>query len=120
MEMVGSQVCGVVGEGQMVSGPPFVLEQGYCYTVLGNALPNVTELDIQLAVDISGGGVPAPLAAMAAAPVAVDNTGGPSAVIGPGTSCYEWAMPIPAPVKVVVKPRTGGGPVAAQVYRRRK
>lgn len=120
MEQVGGLVCGSAPEGQAVSGPTFMLEPGYCYTVLGNALPNVSELDVQMVVDLAGGGIPPALAALAAAPVAVDNTTGPTAAVGPGQSCFQWAMPFPGAVKLVVKPRTGGGPVAAQVYRRKK
>lgn len=120
MEPVGSLVCGTSPQGQPVNGTTFMLEQGYCYTVLGNSLPNVQELDVQMVVDLSGGGIPPALAAMAATPVAVDNTTGNTAAIGAGKDCFQWVMPIPASVKLVVTPRQGDGPVAAQVYRRKK
>lgn len=120
MEQVGSLVCGVAPEGQPVNGTTVMLEQGYCYTVLGQSLPNVSELDVQMVVDLAGGGIPPALAAMAQAPLAVDNTAGQSASIGAGNNCYQWPLPIPAAVKLVLKPRTGSGPVAAQVYRRKK
>lgn len=120
MEQLGSLVCGVAPEGQPVNGTTFMLEQGYCYTVLGQSLPNVSELDVQMVVDLAGGGIPPALAAMASAPIAVDNTAGQSASIAAGQNCYQWVLPIPAAVKLVLKPRTGSGPVAAQVYRRKK
>ncbi len=120
MEQVGSLVCGVAPEGQPVNGTTLMLEQGYCYTVLGQSLPSVNELDVQIVVDLAGGGIPPALAAMAQAPLAVDNTAGQSASIGAGNNCYQWPLPIPAAVKLVLKPRSGSGPVAAQVYRRKK
>ena len=45
---------------------------------------------------------------------------GASAAIGAKQNCYSVAFPIPAPAKVVVKARQGSGPVAAQVYSRKK
>jgi len=119
MEQLGALVCGVVGEGQTVSGPTFMLEQGYCYTVLGNALPNVSELDVAISVDLTGGVLPPAMAGMQPQ-IAVDNTTGTSAAINPGKDCYQWVLPIPAAVKLTVKPRMGSGPVSAQVYRRKK
>lgn len=120
MNPEGSPVCGVVQEGQTVSGQTFVLQPGMCYTVLAQALPTVTEVDVQLEVDLAGGGAPA-LAALNIKPVlAVDPDTGASAAIGAKQNCYSVAFPIPAPAKVVVKARQGSGPVAAQVYSRKK
>lgn len=119
MEQLGSLVCGVAPEGQFVNGETFMLEQGYCYTVLGNSLPNVSEIDVAIVADLTGGLLPPQFPAIQPQ-VAVDNTTGTSASINPGKDCYQWVLPVPAAVKLTVKPRTGSGPVAAQVYRRKK
>lgn len=122
MQPEGGPVCSVVPEGESVSGPTFMLQPGYCYTFLAQALPTVTEVDLQLEVDLNAGGQPAPaLAALNLKPVlAVDSDTGPTAAIGAKQSCYQWPFPIPATVKLVVKARTGSGPVAAQAYSRKK
>ncbi|EYF00890.1 hypothetical protein [Chondromyces apiculatus] len=120
MQPEGSPICGVVTEGQTVSGNTFVLQPGNCYTVLAQGLPTVTEVDVQLELDLAGGGAPA-LAALNIKPMlAVDPDTGPSGAIGAKQSCYSWPFPIPGAVKVVVKARQGSGPVAAQVYSRKK
>lgn len=118
MQPEGSTVCGSVSEGGTISGPSFFLEQTKCYTVLANGLPNVTEVDVSLVIDATAVGMIPALAAMAATPLAVDSTTGAMAVIG-GKPCYKWALPVPAPVKVVVKARQGSGAIGAQVYSRK-
>jgi hypothetical protein len=122
MQPEGSAICGVVPEGQTVSGQTFMLQPGMCYTVLAHALPTVTEVDVQLELDLAGGGaVPPALAALNLKPMlAVDPDTGPTAAIGGKQNCYTWPWPVPAAVKVVVKARQGTGPVAAQVYSRKK
>jgi hypothetical protein len=122
MQPEGGPVCGVVPEGQTVSGQTFMLQPGSCYTVLAQALPTVTEVDVQIELDLAGGGaVPPALAALNLKPMlAVDPDTGPTGAIGAKQSCYAWPWPIPAAVKVVVKARQGSGPVAAQVYSRKK
>ena len=121
MNAEGAPICGVVPEGQTVSGPTFMLQPGMCYTVLAQALPTVTEVDVQLEIDLAGGGMPPALAALNIKPVlSVDSDAGPSAAIGAKQACYTWPFPLPATVKVVVKSRAGSGPVAAQVYSRKK
>ncbi|AKT42749.1 hypothetical protein [Chondromyces crocatus] len=120
MQAEGSPICGVVTEGETISGNTFVLQPGNCYTVLAQALPPVTEVDVQLELDLAGGGAPA-LAALNIKPLlAVDPDTGPSGAIGAKQSCYSWPWPIPGSVKVTVKARQGGGPVGAQVYSRKK
>ncbi|AUX46358.1 hypothetical protein SOCE26_078640 [Sorangium cellulosum] len=120
MQMEGAPVCGVVPEGQTVSGQTFMLQPGNCYTFLAQALPTVTEVDLQLELDLNAGGQPA-LAAFNLKPVlAVDSDTGPTAAIGAKQSCYQWPFPLPGTVKLVVKARTGSGPVAAQAYSRKK
>lgn len=121
MQLEGTPVCGVVPEGQTVTGQTFMLQPGYCYTVMAQALPTVTEVDVQLELDLAGGGMPPALAALNLKPMlAVDPDSGPSAAIGAKQNCYSVPFPIPAAVRVVVKARQGSGPVAAQVYSRKK
>jgi hypothetical protein len=122
MQPEGGPLCSVVPEGQTVSGPTFMIQPGSCYTFLAQALPTVTEVDLQLELDLAGGGqVPPALAALSIKPVlAVDSDTGPTAAIGAKQSCYAWPFPIPATAKLVVKARTGSGPVAAQAYSRKK
>ncbi|MCC6552155.1 MAG: hypothetical protein IT372_03915 [Polyangiaceae bacterium] len=122
MQPEGTQVCSVVPEGQTAAGQTFVLQPGNCYTVLAQALPTVSEVDVQLELDLAGGaGLPPALAALNIKPMlAVDPDSGPTAAIGAKQACYQWPFPIPAAVRVVVKARTGSGPIAAQVYSRKK
>jgi hypothetical protein len=119
MQPEGSAICGVVPEGQSISSQTFMVQQGFCYTFLAQALPTVTEVDVQLELDIASGG-PA-LAAFNLKPMlAVDNEAGPQASIGAKKACYEWILPGQAPVKLTVKARQGSGPVAAQAYKKKK
>lgn len=120
MQPEGAPVCNVVPEGQTASSQTFMLQPDYCYTFLAQALPTVTEVDLQLELDLNAGGQPG-LAAFNLKPVlAVDSDTGPTAAIGAKQDCYQWPFPIPATVKLVVKARTGSGPVAAQAYSRKK
>jgi hypothetical protein len=120
MQPEGSPVCMVVPEGQTAVGQTMVVQQGFCYTFLGQALPGVTELDIQIELDLAAGGVPPALAAIASKPVLqVDSESGVSSAIGAKQNCFKWALPIPAPVKLILKPRTGSGPVAGQAYKKK-
>ncbi len=41
---------------------------------------------------------------------------GPNAVLGRKPNCYKWALPLPAPAKVVLQVPAGSGLVAAQLY----
>jgi len=118
MQTEGGVVCGNVPEGGKVSGPSFFLQQGKCYTVVANGLPNVTEIDVALVIDASAVGLPPAIVAMAATPLAVDSETGAMGTIGPKANCYKWALPIPAPVRVVVTARNGSGPIGAQMYSR--
>ncbi len=118
MELEGGPVCGTATEGGTVSGTTFFLQPGMCYAVLANGLPNVTEVDVSIVVDPTAVGVPPALAALAAAPLAVDADTGAMAGIGTKT-CYKWPWPWPGAVKVVVKARGGSGPIGAQVYRKK-
>jgi hypothetical protein len=117
MQPEGAAVCKVVPEGQSASSEIIMLQQGYCYTVLGTSLPGVTELDMQLDLDLSAG-APAPINFKPL--LMTDTEAGPNASMGTKTSCYQWALPIPAAARITLKPRTGAGPVAAQVFKKKK
>lgn len=122
MQPEGAPTCNVVPEGQSASSQIFTLQQGYCYTVLGASLPGVTELDMQMEIDLGGGAqVPPALAALNIKPILLTDTeAGPNGAMGAKQNCYQWAFPIPAAVRVTVTPRTGSGPVAAQVFKKKK
>src|SRR5262249_9951247 len=122
MQPEGAAMCAVVPEGQTFSSPTVMLQPGNCYTVIAQSVPGVTELDAQLELDLAGGGtLPPALQALQLKPVlAVDTDAGPTATIGKKQSCYQWAFPIPAAVKIALKARTGSGPVAAQLYKKKK
>lgn len=118
MEPVGGITCGVVAQGAEVSGETFMLDQGYCYTILGQGMPNVTDVDVRMELDVQG--MPPALQAFQIKPVlAVDTSAGVTTAVGGGGNCYKWAFPISGPVKLVVSAKAGDGPVAAQVYRKK-
>jgi hypothetical protein len=121
MKPEGASICGIVPEGESVQTPMFLLQQGFCYTFLGQSLPPVSEVDMELILDLSGGAQLSPgLAAMAQRPLLVDTEAGEKAAMGAKQSCYAWPWPIPGQAKLVVKSRIGAGPVAAQVYKKKK
>lgn len=104
---IGSMMAGNFQQGQQLEAQ-VQMEPGKCYTVVGAALPTVTELDLKL-IAVT------PLAGMAPV-LAVDNTTGGQAVLGEKPNCFKWAWPIPAPVKVVVAVTGGSGLAAAQLF----
>ena len=71
-------MCGVVAEGQTLTGPMFTIEQGYCYTFIGQSLPPVGQMEMVLQADASA--LVAPLmptmANAAQAPLLVSTTPG--------------------------------------------
>jgi hypothetical protein len=108
MKEDGNAIGGMLAEGGALT-QEFMLMPGKCYTVLGQGLPPVAELDMQLMAK--------PL--MPAAPplvLAADQTQGPSASIGSGKNCYKNPFPVAAPVILTLKATKGGGPAGAQVY----
>lgn len=120
MTAEGVPVCGIVPDGQSTSGPLMVLQPGHCYSVLAQALPNVSQIDVQLVSDPSSA-LPPMLAALAGNPVlAVGDSAGVQATLGGKGNCYQWPWPIPWNVKVVVKSKAGAGLVSAQVYSKKK
>jgi hypothetical protein len=119
MQPEGAATCNVVPEGQSASSQLFTIQQGFCYTILGASLPPVSELDMQLEMDpTSGAAVPPALAAIKPL-LMTDTETGTNAAIGAKQNCYKWVLPIPAAVRVTLKSRTGSGPVAAQVFKKK-
>jgi hypothetical protein len=120
MEPEGSAICHVVPEGQEASTQTIMLQPGYCYTILGQALPTVTEIDLKLVLDPVAGGLPPALAALGGNPLlAQDTLSGNVTSIGAKKDCYRWAFPAGGPTKLLLKARTGSGPVAAQIYKKK-
>jgi hypothetical protein len=126
MKPEGAPICGAVGQGQTVTSPLFILEPGYCYTFLGQSLPPVGDMEMSLQYDATaaaGSLLPpsmAGMAGMAQAPLLVSTTPGERVSMGERQSCYQWAFLVPATVKLVLRARTGSGPLAAQVFRKKK
>jgi len=122
MQPEGAPTCNVLPEGQPASSQIFMLQQGFCYTILGASLPAVSELDMQLEIDMAGGGaMPPALAALNIKPILLTDTeAGPNGSMAAKQACYQWAFPIPAAVRVTMKSRTGSGAMAAQVYKKKK
>jgi len=108
MKEDGNAIGGMLAEGGALT-QEFMLMPGKCYTILGQGLPPVAELDMQLlAKPLMPSLPPAVLAA--------DQTQGPSASIGGGKNCYKNPFPVAAPVILTLKASKGGGPAGAQVY----
>lgn len=122
MKPEGAPMCGVVAEGQTMTGPLFTVEQGYCYTFLGQSLPPVSQMEMVLIGD--AGALIAPIvptmANAAQAQLLVSTTPGERVSMAEKESCYQWAFPVPGTVKLVLKARAGSGPVSAQVFRKKK
>jgi hypothetical protein len=110
-----------VPEGQAAStAVGLMFEPGFCYTVLAQGSPSVTEVELKLVADISGS-VPPAFAALAANPtLGVDTETGSAASIGAKPNCYAWAFPIAGLVKVTATAKTGSGPISLQVYKKKK
>jgi hypothetical protein len=104
---VGGALVGNFQQGQSLEGQ-LQLQPGKCYTVVGAALPPITELGLQLvAVTPMPGMMPV---------LAQDSDTGPQAVLGRKPNCYKWPFPMGAPAKLVVTAVAGSGIAAAQVY----
>ena len=122
MKPEGPPVCGVAPEGQAYVSQTFTIEQGYCYTFLGQSLPPVGAMEMVLQADASAliGGLLPGMGQAAQAPLLVSTSAGERVSMGERQSCYQWAFPVPATVKLILTARGGSGPVAAQVYRKKK
>lgn len=120
MKAEGGQICMSLPEGQTVATPTMMLEPGHCYTILAQGGGGATEVDLSLALDTAAA-LPPALAALAANPVlAVDQESGSSASIGTKANCYAWPFPLPGMVKATAKVTKGTGPVAIQVFKKKK
>jgi len=104
---LGAPVTGPVGGGQQLE-VPVQANPGQCYTAVAAGGPGVQELEVSMQY-VS----PVP----GTSPVlAVDKDQGPTAVMAPQPNCYKWALPMGAPVKVVVRATAGAGQAAVQVF----
>jgi len=104
---VGSAVAGNFQQGQSLEAT-IQLNANKCYTIVGVALPPVTNLDISLSAVPLMPGLPA-------ITLAVDNGTGSTAIIGDKPNCYK-AGPISIPVKMTLTVTGGSGVAAAQVF----
>jgi hypothetical protein len=120
MTVEGSPLCGVLPQGMSVSSSTIALQPGRCYTVLAQGQPNVTQVDVELDADLSIAGPFAALFAGKSAVVASGTSAGITAAVGAKNECYAWPWPFPGQVKVTVKSTMGAGPVAAQLYSKKK
>jgi len=108
MKEDGAAIGGMLQEGGELT-QDFMLMPGKCYTILGQGLPPIAELDLHLNAK--------PLVpALPPALLASDQTSGPAASIGAGKNCYKNPFPIAAAVTLSVKATKGSGPAGAQVY----
>jgi hypothetical protein len=107
MKEDGPAIGGMLNEGAELT-QEFMLMPGKCYTILGQGLPPIAELDMTLSLKLPVPGLPAVLAA--------DQTTGAAASIGSGKNCYKYPFPIAAQVVLSVKATKGSGPAGAQVY----
>ncbi|HYQ41220.1 MAG TPA: hypothetical protein VER11_04620 [Polyangiaceae bacterium] len=105
---VGAAIAGNFGQGQSLE-QTVQMNPGKCYTIVGAAVPTVTNLDIQLVPSIAIPGMPA-------AVVAADSSQGSTAIVGQQPNCYKWAFPMGGTMKVVVSVSAGQGMAAAQVF----
>lgn len=118
--VASSHTAGSTPDGQPLGGQfkagdtlhlPITLQPGRCYTIVAVAV-GITELDIALMISVSAA-IPLP-----PTPLAVDNTSGPTAVIGSGANCFKNPTPIPLPAVAVVRATTGSGAAVAQAFSR--
>lgn len=108
MTKEGEMISGSLNEGQTLEQMA-MLQPGKCYTVVGLGLPMIQELDIVVAPLI-------PLPGAPNIPFAQDMKTGAQATVAPTPSCYKYAFPLPAQVKIIVKATKGSGAVGAQLY----
>lgn len=105
---VGSALVGQFQQGQTLEAQ-VMMNPGKCYTIVGIGMPPIQNVDLQVLPTIGIPGLPAPV-------LATDQTTGPNAVIGDKPTCFKWAFPMAAVVKVVLTVSSGQGVAAAQVF----
>ncbi len=108
MKEDGDPVGGMLQEGGELT-KEFMLMPGKCYTILGQGLPPIAELDLQLSLK-------SPVPNLPPGVLAADKTTGPAANIGAGKNCYKYPFPLAAQVVLSVKATKGSGAAGAQVY----
>lgn len=117
----GPEVCMNVPEGQAATSQVgLMLEPGMCYAVLAQGGTGVTEVDLKLVVDLQGAASPALAAFVANPTLGVDAETGASASVGGKGNCIAWPGPIAVLGKVTATAKTGTGPIALQVYKKKK
>ncbi len=105
---LGPALAGNFQQGQSLE-QTFQMSPGKCYTVVGAGLPTIQNLDISIVPTAAIPGLPA-------AVMAADSTQGAQAIVGGKPNCFKWALPMGAPVKMIVTVTAGQGAAAAQVY----
>jgi len=105
---LGAAVAGNFQQGQVLE-TQVQMTPGKCYTVVGAAVPTVTNLDLELVPLMPVPGLASPI-------MAADQTQAATAVIGAAPNCFKWAFPVGGPMKVVVRVSAGSGIAAAQVF----
>jgi hypothetical protein len=105
---VGAAVAGNFQQGQVLD-TQVQMNPGKCYTVVGAAVPTVTNLDLELVPLMAVPGLASPV-------MAQDQTQSHTAVIGAAPNCFKWALPVGGPMKVIVRVSAGSGIAAAQVF----
>ena len=104
---IGSPIVGNFQQGQKLE-TQIQLTPGKCYSVVAAGLPTVTELNVRM-VSVT------PIPNVQPVLASDQDTGG-QATLGKRPNCYRWALPMSAPVKVVLEVAGGSGLAAAQVY----
>jgi len=104
---LGAALVGNVGGAQVLE-QLISLQPNKCYSVVAVGMPPIAELNVQILLTTVIPGM---------APVlATDQDTGASATLGKKPNCYKWALPLAAPVKVVVSSASGSGVAGAQVF----
>ena len=104
---LGAAMVGNVG-GTQVLEQLITLQPNKCYSVVAVGMPPVSELNVQILLTTLIPGM-SPI-------LATDQDTGASATLGKKPNCYKWALPLAAPVKVVVSAAGGTGVAGAQVF----
>ena len=108
MKEDGAPIAGTAQEGGTVD-KDISLQPGKCYTILGQGLPPVSQVDLILSAKIALPGVPPVV-------LAQSSTTGDKAAIGAGKNCYKTIGPIVISAVLSIKATKGAGAVGAQVY----
>ena len=104
---LGAAMVGNVGGAQVLE-QLITLQPNKCYSVVAVGMPPISELNVQILLTTVLPGM-API-------LATDQDTGASATLGKKPNCYKWALPLAAPVKVVVSAAGGAGVAGAQVF----